>query len=104
MFIFEFKYFFTKRFTSFSWKYFKNKIFFIAFFNNLLNNYKDLPRFLLFQNTIDELKNINYKQFKNKINNHEVLLSEKVTIKYNNQRNSFYPPVHESVYFEVLKF
>lgn len=76
----------------------------VAEINNLLNNYKDLPRFLLFQNTTDESKNINYKQFKNKINNHEVLLSEKVTIKYNNQRNSFYPPVHESVYFEVLKF
>jgi hypothetical protein len=72
--------------------------------NNLLNNYKGLPKFLLFQNTTDESKNINYKLFKNKINNHDVLLSEKTTIKYNNQRNSFYPPVHESVYFEVFKF
>jgi len=72
--------------------------------NNLLNTYSNLPRFLLFQNTTDESKNINYNIFKTKIINHEVLLSEKVTIKYNNQRNSFYPPVHESVYFEVLKF
>jgi hypothetical protein len=72
--------------------------------NNLLNTYHDIPRFLLFQNTTDESKNINYKLFKSKIPNHDLLLSEKVTIKYNNQRNSFYPPVHESVYFEVLKF
>jgi hypothetical protein len=72
--------------------------------NNLINDYSDLPRFLLFQNTTDESKNINYNLFKTKIIDHEILLSEKVTIKYNNQRNSFYPPVHESVYFEVLKF
>jgi hypothetical protein len=72
--------------------------------NNLLDDFKDLPGFLLFQNTTDDSKNINYIKFKNKIKNHEVLLSEKLTIKYNNQRNSFYPPVHESVYFEVLKF
>lgn len=72
--------------------------------NSLLATYSLLPRFLLFQNTTDESKNNNYKLFKTKIMKHEVLLSEKVTIKYNNQRNSFYPPVHESVYFEVLKF
>jgi hypothetical protein len=72
--------------------------------NNLLNVYSSLPRFLLFQNTTDEAKNINYELFKTKILKHDVLLSEKVTIKYNNQRNSFYPPVHESIYFEVLKF
>lgn len=72
--------------------------------NYVLNAYSYLPRFLLFQNTTDESKNTNYKLFKTKINKHDVLLSEKVTIKYNNQRNSFYPPVHESVYFEVLKF
>ena len=72
--------------------------------NGLLDTYSFLPRFLLFQNTTDASKNNNYKLFKTKIMNHEVLLSEKVTIKYNNQRNSFYPPVHESVYFEVLKF
>lgn len=72
--------------------------------NNLLNTYSNLPRFLLFQNTTDESKNINYKLFKTKIIKYDVLLSEKVTIKYNNQRNSFYPPAHESVYFEVLKF
>jgi hypothetical protein len=72
--------------------------------NNLLNVYSSLPRFLLFQNTTDEAKNIKYELFKTKILKHEVLLSEKVTIKYNNQRNSFYPPVHESIYFEVLKF
>lgn len=72
--------------------------------NNLLNVYSSLPRFLLFQNTTDEAKNIKYELFKTKILKHDVLLSEKVTIKYNNQRNSFYPPVHESIYFEVLKF
>ena len=72
--------------------------------NSLLATYSLLPRFLLFQNTTDESKNNNYKLFKTKIMKHEVLLSEKITIKYNNQRNSFYPPVHESVYFEVLKF
>jgi hypothetical protein len=72
--------------------------------NNLLNTYSSLPRFLLFQNTTDESKNIKYELFKNKLLKHDVLLSEKVTIKYNNQRNSFYPPVHESIYFEVLKF
>ncbi len=72
--------------------------------NNLLDAYSSLPRFLLFQNTTDTTKNIKYELFKTKILKHDVLLSEKVTIKYNNQRNSFYPPVHESVYFEVLKF
>lgn len=72
--------------------------------NNLLNTYSSLPRFLLFQNTTDETKNIKYELFKKKLLKHDVLLSEKVTIKYNNQRNSFYPPVHESIYFEVLKF
>jgi hypothetical protein len=72
--------------------------------NNILNAYSNLPRFLLFQNTIDESKNRNYNLFKTKLIKHDVLLSEKITIKYNNQRNSFYPPVHESVYFEVLKF
>jgi hypothetical protein len=72
--------------------------------NNLLNVYSSLPRFLLFQNTTDEAKNIKYELFKTKILKHDILLSEKVTIKYNNQRNSFYPPVHESIYFEVLKF
>ncbi|HQV79187.1 MAG TPA: hypothetical protein PLJ42_10525 [Chitinophagales bacterium] len=72
--------------------------------NNLLNDYSSLPRFLLFQNTTDEAKNIKYELFKKKLLKHDVLLSEKVTIKYNNQRNSFYPPVHESIYFEVLKF
>jgi hypothetical protein len=72
--------------------------------NNILNTYSNLPRFLLFQNTTDESKNINYNQFKAKIIKHVIIFSEKVTIKYNNQRNSFYPPVHESVYFEVLKF
>jgi len=72
--------------------------------NNLLNAYSSLPRFLLFQNTTDAAKNIKYELFKTKLLKHDVLLSEKVTIKYNNQRNSFYPPVHESIYFEVLKF
>lgn len=72
--------------------------------NNLLNTYSSLPRFLLFQNTTDETKNIKYELFKKKLLKHDVLLSEKITIKYNNQRNSFYPPVHESIYFEVLKF
>jgi hypothetical protein len=72
--------------------------------NNLLNEYSTLPRFLLFQNTTDSAKNIMYELFKTKILKHEVLLSEKLTIKYNNQRNSFYPPVSESIYFEVLKF
>ena len=52
----------------------------------------------------DESKNINYTLFKSKLIHYEILLSDKVTIKYNNQRNSFYQPVHESVYFEVLKF
>jgi len=72
--------------------------------NDLLNTYGSLPRFLLFQNTTVEEKNIKYELFKTKLLRHDILLSEKVTIKYNNQRNSFYPPVHESIYFEVLKF
>jgi hypothetical protein len=72
--------------------------------NNLLNSNSAIPRFLLFQNTTDDAKNIKYELFKTKILKHETLLSEKVTIKYNNQRNNFYPPVHESIYFEVLKF
>jgi len=69
-----------------------------------LNEYSSLPRFLLFQNTTDTEKNLNYESFKTKLLDHDVLLSDKVTVKYNNQRNSFYQPVHESVYFEVLKF
>ena len=72
--------------------------------NTLLENYNTKPRFLFFQNTIEPNKNIKYESFKNKLIAHEVLLSEKVTIKYNNQRDSRYPPVSESVYFEVLKF
>jgi hypothetical protein len=72
--------------------------------NNLMNTYSNLPRFLLFQNTTEESKNINYNLFKTKIIKHDIILSDKVIIKYNNQRNSFYPPVNESVYFEVLKF
>jgi hypothetical protein len=72
--------------------------------NALLENYEKLPRFLLFQNTTDPLKNIKYEDFKTKIPRYDVLLSDKITVKYNNQRNSLYPPLHESVYFEVLKF
>jgi hypothetical protein len=72
--------------------------------NDLLKDYDSIPKFLLFQNTTDDAKNIKYELFKTKLLKHDVLLSEKVTIKYNNQRNSFYPPVHESIYFEVLKF
>jgi hypothetical protein len=72
--------------------------------NNLLETNNTKPRFLFFQNTIEPNKNIKYESFKNKLIAHEVLLSEKVTIKYNNQRNSRYPPVSENVYFEVLKF
>lgn len=72
--------------------------------NGILSIYNQVPRFLLFQNTTDESKNINYSLFKSKLNQYEILLSDKVTIKYNNQRSSFYQPVHESVYFEVLKF
>lgn len=72
--------------------------------NALLSEYSSLPRFLFFQNTTDPSKNINYELFKKRLLKREVLLSDKVTIKYNNQRNSFYPPVHESIYFEVLKF
>jgi hypothetical protein len=72
--------------------------------NGILSSYNQVPRFLLFQNTTDESKNINYTLFKSKLIHYEILLSDKVTIKYNNQRNSFYQPVHESVYFEVLKF
>lgn len=72
--------------------------------NTLLENNNTKPRFLFFQNTIEPNKNIKYESFKNKLIAHEVLLSDKVTIKYNNQRDSRYPPVSESVYFEVLKF
>jgi hypothetical protein len=72
--------------------------------NTVLEANGNLPRFLLFQNSTNEEKNIKYNLFKKKIIKHEILLTEKGTIKYNNQRNSFYPPVHESVYFEVLKF
>ena len=72
--------------------------------NNLLEINKTKPRFLFFQNTIEPNKNIKYESFKNKLIAHEVLLSEKVTIKYNNQKDSRYPPVSEPVYFEVLKF
>jgi len=72
--------------------------------NKLLNLYKNIPRFLLFQNTPEPSKNKNYLEFKQMLVSHEVLLSEKTTIKYNNQRNSFYPPVKEHVYFEILVF
>jgi hypothetical protein len=72
--------------------------------NSLLNAYKTKPRFLFFQNVIDPNKNFKYEIFKNKLIKHEVLLSEKVVIKYNNQKDSRYPPVSEPVYFEILKF
>ncbi len=72
--------------------------------NTILENNNTKPRFLFFQNTIEPNKNIKYESFKNKLIAHEVLLSEKVTIKYNNQKDSRYPPVSEPVYFEVLKF
>jgi hypothetical protein len=72
--------------------------------NNLLENNDTIPRFLFFQNTIEPNKNYKYESFKNKLISHEVLLSDKVSIKYNNQKDSRYPPVSESVYFEVLKF
>jgi len=72
--------------------------------NKLLNLHKDLPRFLLFQNTPEPSKNKNYLAFKELLISHETLLSEKTTINYNNQRNSFYTPVKEQVYFEILAF
>lgn len=63
----------------------------------------NVPCFLLFQNTTDPSKNIRYFNFKKKLGNPEVLLTENYTIQYNNRRNSYYKPTPEPVFFEILK-
>ena len=72
--------------------------------NKIFDSKPDTPKFLLYQNTTEIEKNRKYNLFKTLINPFETLLSENVSIKYNNQRNSYYTPVSETVYIEVLKF
>jgi hypothetical protein len=72
--------------------------------NELLDDYNEKPRFLLFQNTTDAIKNVKYNIFKTKLLSHIILLSDVRTVNYNNQKNSTYTPKTETVYFEVLKF
>lgn len=72
--------------------------------NTYLENYKEIPRFLLFQNTTDPSKNANYVDFKKKLIGHKVLNADQIEVKYNNQRGGFWPPASELVSYEILKF
>ena len=72
--------------------------------NNILNKTIGIKSFLLFQNTTDLTKNNKYISFKKIINKHTILFSENIPVKYNNNRNNFYIPKEENVYFEIIKF
>ena len=71
---------------------------------NLRRAYPETPFFLLFQNTTDKSKNDKYLNFKTYLPKTTEILSEKTIIKYNNHRNSYYPPTQETVFIEILEF
>jgi hypothetical protein len=70
---------------------------------SLRRSQPETPFFIFFQNTTDCTKNVKYANFKKLISSHTVILTDKVKIKYSNQRNSFYPPSGETVYLEILE-
>ncbi|PXY46498.1 hypothetical protein [Flavobacterium hydrophilum] len=63
----------------------------------------DVPFYFLFQNTTNPLKNTKYFKFKNQFANSKELLTENNTIRYNNKRNSTFPPESETIFFEILE-
>jgi hypothetical protein len=62
------------------------------------------PKFLFFQNVIDPDKNEKYERFKNILHDPQLIFEENRVVKYNNYRNSIFPPTPERVRFEVIKF
>lgn len=68
------------------------------------NAKREVPFYILFQNTTDPAKNVKYAEFKKHLDyDKEPLLSTTSLIRYNNRRNSLYRPAEETVYFEILK-
>ncbi|NJI72296.1 hypothetical protein HCX49_03680 [Sphingobacterium kitahiroshimense] len=71
---------------------------------NVKRSKRDVPFYILFQNTTDPAKNVKYENFKRHLNYDEKpLLRVNSWIRYNNRRNSLYMPTEELVYFEILK-
>lgn len=71
---------------------------------NIKHAKRDVPFYILFQNTTDPAKNVKYNNFKGHLNIvGDPLHSTRTWIRYNNRRGSFYPPTEELVYFEILE-
>ena len=74
-----------------------------AFILMLKENYKNVPKFLIFQNPNDRTKNTNYFRFKELIKPVETQYSAVDIVHYSNKRNSPFKPVPEPVFYELLK-
>ena len=71
---------------------------------NVKRSKRDVPFYILFQNTTDPAKNIKYRNFKRHLcYDREPMLKVNSWIRYNNRRNSLFKPTEELVYFEILE-
>ena len=74
------------------------------YLNNLNKKFPYIPKYLLFQNPNNDYVNRRYFEFRELLDQKEVIYSQKEKIFYYNQPKQYGEPKNRIVFFEILKF